>query len=367
MTDTTNESPRNNSAEPAFGREGLERAAGYVPMVDEFKTEEPGDLTKDEAAAERLKQLGSGETKMIFAHVTNMPANVTMTLDQAADALAEAREADKAQAEIDGTKVEQEAIDKLRGDKPGASAPIETEADVEKVLSHPKVQAAITERISAADAQRTHYEAAVADAGKFAAASLFGDFPELSNLPLDQWANAVNQMHLREPARAQLAMTKLQALAKVEAASQQLKEQKTAREQTEFKAYAAKENARFSELTKGIPAKEMAAIEAHVPKMLAEHGANVKQFLDAVSNQTTFPRASAEALLVKAARYDLLTKAAKATPARAAIPTVQKPGFAGPRVDRAETGLAALSAKLSKTGNLRDAAALLSARRSKGR
>jgi hypothetical protein len=100
--------------------------------------------------------------------------------------------------------------------------------------------------------------------------------------------------------------------------------------------------------------------------MLAESGANVKQFLDAVSNQTNFPRGVAEALLVKAARYDLLTKAAKATPTRI-VPSVQRPGSTGPRTNQRDAGLAALNERLNKSGNLKDAAALLSARRNKGR
>jgi len=366
MTDATTELAPVTS-EPAYGQAGLERDSGYTPLVDESKEETPAELTKDEAA-QRLKEL-SGPESAIVTHTTGLPANVTLTTEQAGKMLAESRDADAAQAEIDGTKAEQKKIDALRN--PHGVEPkqpqIETEADIEKVLANPKIRDAISAKVAEADTQRTHYEAAVADAGKFAAASLFHDVPELANIPLNQWVSAIQNMHQREPARAQMAIARLQALGRVEAASQQLKAQKTAREQTEFKTYAAKENARFSELTKGIPAREMRAIEAHVPKMLAEHGANVKQFLDAVSNTTTFPRGSAEALLVKAARFDLLTKAAKALPARGAVPTVQKPGFAGPRVDRAESGLAALSAKLSKTGNLKDAAALLSARRSKGR
>jgi hypothetical protein len=363
MTDTTTatEAP----TEPAYGREGLERAAGYTPMVDEFKPEEPEDLTTKEAAAERLKQLSGSEGKII-THTSGLPANVTMTLDQAAEALADARGADDAQAEIDGTKAQQEAIDKVRGEKPAAPAPqLETETDIEKALANPKIRDAIAERVSAADTERARYEAHVADAGKFAAASLFSEIPELANIPMTNWVSAIQAMHQREPARAQMAISKLQALARVEAASQQIKTQKTAREQTEFKAYAAKENARFTEMTKSIPAKEMAAIEAHVPKMLAEHGADVAQFLKAVSNQTNFPRATAEALLVKAARYDLMQKVAKAVPTHN-VPTVQKPGFAGPRTNRSDAGLAALSAKLSKSGSLKDAVALRLAR-SKGR
>lgn len=375
MSDTTvtTEAPRNDagqfeSSEPAYGREGLERAAGFVPHVDETTEDAPEELTKDEAA-KRLKEL-SGPESAIVTHTTGLPPHVTLTTDQAAKMLAESREADNAQAEIDGTKAAQKEVDKLRGEKPEAKQPqIETEADIEKVLANPKIQAAITERVTAADTQREIYETAVANAGKFAAASLFADFPELSNLPLTNWVSAIQAMHQREPGRAQLAMTKLQALAKVEAASQQIKAQKTAREQTEFKTYATKENARFADMTKNIPAKEMAAIEAHVPKMLAEHGADVAQFLKAISNQSTFPRATAEALLVKAARYDLLMKSTgKLTRALPPVPNVQKPGIAGPRgAERSDTGLAALNARLSKTGHLKDAAALLSARRSKGR
>jgi hypothetical protein len=365
MTDTTvaTEAP----TEPAYGREDLERAAGYTPLPDESKEEAPEELTKDEAA-KRLKDL-SGPESAIVTHTTGLPPEVTLTLDQSAKMLADSRDADAAQAEIDGTKAEQKAIDKLRN--PHGVEPkqpqFETEADIEKVLSHPKIRDAISAKVSEADTQRAHYESAVTEAGKFAIASLLHEFPEMENVPLANWVSTIQAMHQREPARAQVIITKLQTLGKVEAALNQIKAQKSAKEQTEFKAYAAKENARFADMTKGIPAREMAAIEAHIPRMLGEAGANVKQFLDAVSNQTTFPRASAEALLVKAARYDLMQKAARAQPARAAVPTVQKPGYSGPRVDRADTGLAALSAKLSKSGNLKDAAALLSARRSKGR
>jgi hypothetical protein len=372
MTDTTTvEAPRNDagqfeSTEPAYGREGLERAAGYVPMQDDSKAEAPEELTKDEAA-QRLRELSGPESKII-THTTGLPANETMTTEQAAEMLAEARQADASQAEIDDTKAQQKEVDKLRGEKPESKAQLpDGEIDVERALANPKIQAAITERVATADAQREAYSTAVDQAGKFAAASLFSEAPELASLPLDQWANTINALHQHDPARARVIFGKLQALGQVEAASQQLKTQKAAREQTEFRNYAAKENARFAEMTKSIPAKEMDAVKAHVPKMLAEHGADVAQFLKAVSSQSTFPRATAEALLVKAARYDLLSKAAKATPTRD-IPHVQKPGIAGSSGSgsRNDASLAALSAKLSKSGSLKDAVALRLAR-SKGR
>jgi len=369
MTDTTTttEAPRNDtgqfeSSEPAYGREGLERAAGYTPLETEPE-ETPEELTTDEAAAERLKQ--SGEPTMIYAHVANLPPNVSMTLDQAADALADARGADAAQAEIDGTKADQKAIDKMRGEKPAAPQ-IESEADIEKVLANPKVRAAITAKVAEADARGAAYETSVQEIGKARIAALAGDFPELANLPLDKWAAAINVMHQREPARAQQAFARLQGLAQVEAAAQQIKAQKTAKDQGEFKTYAAKENARFAELTKGIAPKEMAAVKAEIPRMLKEYGvSDPHQFLAAIHGQSTFPRASAERIMVDAAKWRMAQRAAKPSPTRI-VPNVTRPGIAGPRgAERSDTGLAALSAKLSKTGNIKDAAKLLMARRSR--
>ncbi|MCC8954106.1 hypothetical protein H8B02_11730 [Bradyrhizobium sp. Pear77] len=363
MTDTTELAPV--TTEPAFGREGLERDAGLVPFKDETKAEPQDDLTKDEAA-QRLREL-SGPESAIITHTTGLPPNVTLTTDQAAEMLAEARGADRAQAELDDTQAQQAEIDKLRGEKPAeAQQPqIETEIDVDRALASPKVRDAIAERVTAAETQRTQHEAAVAQATNFAVASLFGDFPEFENLPTTEWVNAIQSM---PPGRAHSAISKLQALGRVEAANQQIKAEKTAREQVEFRAYAAKENARFAEMTKGIPAKEMARIEAHIPKMLNASGADVQQFLTAVSNQSTFPRATAEALLVKAARYDLLMETPKPVPAPAPLPPVQRPGTAAPGgAARGDTNLQALSAKLSRSGSLKDAAALLAAKRSKGR
>jgi hypothetical protein len=365
MSDTTvtTEAPSNESGEPAYGREGLERAAGYVQMPDELE-EAPGELTKDEAA-QRLRDL-SGPESAIVTHTTGLDPNVTMTLDQATDALADARDADKSQAELDGTKAAQKEIDKLRGEKPAeAKQAVESEDElVDRALKSPKIRDAIAERVTAADTQRAHYESAVEDAGKFAIASLVSDFPEFADLPLTNWANAINAMHEREPARARLVFSKLQALASVEQANQQLKAQKTTQEQTEFKQYSAQEDARFADMVKG--ERNMPAIEAEIVAMVKDHGVDPREFFKA-GNESKFLRsAAAQKILVDAAKYRLMQKAAKAAP-RHAVPPVLRPGTAGPRVDRADIGLAALNAKLSKTGNLKDAAALLSARRSKGR
>lgn len=373
MSEERTETGQFDSSEPLTGRAAIEHDAGYVPMPEE-ESEPQKELTAREAAA-KVAERRTDESKIV-THVAGfkMPANMTMTIDQAAKVVKDGRDADNAQAELEEADRVRAEVDNLRGEgaegveKPAAKAETLTnsdgEPDIEKVLSHPRVSAAISERVAEAETQRQHFETAIQEVGKIRIAALAGDFPELANLPIPQWRGALEAMAQREPARYQQAISRIQAVAQVEAVSQQLKAQKAELQQAEFKTYAAKENTRFAELTKAIPAKEMAAIEAHVPKMLAEHGADVRQFLEAVSNQSTFPRATAEALLVKAARYDLLMAAPKAL-ASHPVPHVQRPGTQQiqPRVSPATSKIDALKRAFDAKPSAKTAAALTAARR----
>jgi hypothetical protein len=348
------------TTEPAYGVASLERDAGYVPLPDESKDETPAELTKDEAA-QRLREL-SGSESAIVTHTTGLPDNVTLTTDQAATMLIEAREADKAQAEIDDTKKAQREIDKLRGTKPAAPQ-IETEIDVDRALANPRIRDAIAERVTAADTQREAYATRVAETGTIAIAALASDFPELANLPLENWEFALRQMHAREPARFQQAIGRIQTVAKIQAAHDQITAEKTGREAAEFQTYARAEDSRFAAMVKN--ERNMPAIEAEIVAMVKDHGVDPREFFKAGTESKFLRSAAAQKILVDAAKYRMMQKAAKAAPTNA-VPTVQKPGVAGPRTNQRDSGLAALSAKLSRSGSLKDAVALRLAR-SKGR
>jgi hypothetical protein len=371
------EAPRDESTgqfaptEPLFGKAAAERDAGYTPLPDEAKAE--AEELDEKLAAEQIKAL-SGPESAIVTYTSGLPDDVTMTLEQGAAAVADAREADRNQAEIDETKALQKEVDEKRGDlsefeaHSAAAKEGDTEPDIEKALAHPKIKAALDQRITETETQREAYSKAVETANTFARASLTVNFPEIAALPLDQWERALEAMAVREPDRFAKFTGTLNQVAQLEQAAAQQQQQKTAREAAEFKRYAAQENERFAKLTANESKETMRAVEAHVPKMLAEHGADVRQFLEAVSNQSTFPRATAEALLVKAAKYDLLMKAPKPVASRAEIPPVMRPGVSA-RIGAAErnaASLESLNSRLNKSGSLKDAAALLQARR-KGR
>ncbi len=100
--------------------------------------------------------------------------------------------------------------------------------------------------------------------------------------------------------------------------------------------------------------------------MVKDYGVDPREFFTSGTESKFLRSAAAQKILVDAAKYRMMQKTAKAVPTRE-IPPVQRPGVAGPRSNQSDSNLAALSARLGKSGSLKDAAALLSARRSKGR
>jgi hypothetical protein len=378
MTDSDETARSDNgqfaSSEPLYGKEALERDAGYIPMPDEKKKEqaEAEELTTREAAAERLKQLSGAESNIV-THVSGLPANVTMTLDQASQALVEAREADKTDEQQKSDKAMQAEIDDLRGTPPEAkeakTADTDAEPDIEKVLSHPKVREALDKHVTEAESTRQLYANGVEEARKFSMAALFSDMPELMNLPVNQWQSALVALSQREPGRFRQALNRINTIAQVEAVHKHFNQQKTAYEQAEFKTYAQKEDARFADMVKGETPARMAAIEAEIPALLKDLGVDPTDFFR-LGNESKFLRsAAAQKILVDAAKYRLLMKTAKPRPSPAPIPPVVRPGAATNRTaaERGSANIAALSAKLKQTGSIKDATALLIAKRGRTR
>src|ERR1700738_872970 len=98
------------TSEPLLtGKAAEEAKEGYTPLVDETKAAEAEELTKKEAA-DRLAALSS--SKPVTTHVsTGLDREVTMTIEQGAKLVADARAAEAAQAELDGTKALQNEVD----------------------------------------------------------------------------------------------------------------------------------------------------------------------------------------------------------------------------------------------------------------
>lgn len=77
--------------------------------------------------------------------------------------------------------------------------------------------------------------------------------------------------------------------------------------------------------------------------------------------------AKLQTIIRDAMKWNAAQKAAKASKPAAPVPPVQKPGIAATRQERNGAGLQALDNRLNETGSVRDAAALLAARRAAAR
>jgi hypothetical protein len=203
------------SSEPVFGQEKLERDAGYKPLKEERDEIDSDRISIRDASNERAKEL---QTRPIEVHESGLDEKVTLSVEQAAKRIEDSREADVAQAELDGNKAAQKAVDDLRGEQPAeVRQPAQTEAepDIEKVLKHPKISAALKERVDAAETQRAEYELGLQNAWKAQLGAL-NDFPEIVNIPHTQWAATLNAMAQTDLPRAKQIAARLHSLAAVE-------------------------------------------------------------------------------------------------------------------------------------------------------
>jgi hypothetical protein len=345
MSDRDESTGQFTATEPAFGQEGIEREAGYVPFKEE--PDDNAELTVKEAA-EQYEGSHTAESE-IRTYGLDLPDNMTLSVDQAAKIADDVRAADDEQAEHDDIERLRKEVDELRGLKPEGEAkdakadaprdPVndgELEPDLEKALSHPRIREAITAQVAEAETARQTYSKGLDTANEFARASFMQNFPEIMALPLEQWAGALGEMAQREPGRFQGAMGQLQRVVQLQEAQQQERQQQTQREQTEFRAYAQAEDRRFAELTKDIAPKEMSTIEAHIPKMLKDLGVDPGEWLRLGAESKFLRSAAAQKIMVKAAQYDLMKaenarlKASLQDRSIKELPRVQRPGTSRP-------------------------------------
>lgn len=210
------------SAEPLYGLAGVEQDAGYVHLPEE-KKEGTEDLTVAEAAERYNSRTPEAQIKT-YGAIDHLPDNVALTPEQAHKLVSERKAAEAAQAEkeeadnlrkevdeLRGVKAENEAADadKAAEAKPAESKPGELDPDVEKAISHPKVRAALEAHVSQVEGVRHQYTQAVEQANDFARISFAENFPEIANLPPQQWEGALIAMAQQEPERFRGAVNSL--------------------------------------------------------------------------------------------------------------------------------------------------------------
>jgi hypothetical protein len=244
--------------------------------------------------------------------------------------------------------------------------------EVARVLTeHPKVRQALEAEVGRIhQAEQAHY-AALQENAKAAFNTLLVNFPELQHISnADELKVGIKLINQQNPARAQAIIShigKVQELGRqaeqAQAAMQQRAEQQYAKD---FEAYCRAEDAKFSKMAPELtdPATN-AKVGNAAMQTLKTAGYTDDEIQRAWSGRASISLrdARAQALLLKAAKYDLAQEAVR-YPAPRPIPPVQKPGVTTNHANFDDRQLGALNARLAQSGSFKDAAKLLMARRS---
>jgi len=377
--------------------------AGYTPMPNPERDEEGEAIGSDssslrEAAGERsvpqddivVRQYTDGSGKQAsWAEA--------VTLARAARDYASVTAMERAVKESESSKSLAARVDAMRADvaakdpqapefygfEPPAAAPCQAEKDsgdqpkqsagheqassqldpdLEKLMQHPQVRLALEEKVGEVDRARQSYVEGLNVALQVAQTSFVSQFPELAGLPAAQLPTALAQMAQQDPAK----FSRVQAI--IEGSEQLLarRQQETRRQQEagrhHFQAYARGEDSRLETMLKGEPVEVRQAVAQEITASAKAGGIQPDELHRLFESEPLMRNATFQHMMYDAAKYRLMIKAKDAVAARP-LPPVQRPGMAGSRGERERSDLHALNAKLSGSGDLKDAVALYQARR----
>lgn len=386
--------------------------AGYTPMSDPDKEKDDdtigGDAASLREAAERLSDAPREVTRRQYLDGDGKPVAGTeaITLERAARDYVAATSAERLLAENQSSEALAAKVDALRAEAlakdpdaaelfgfemPDAKAekgepnqlksetPANAKADANsapsiegldpelaKALQHPQVAQAIEERLGETEKVRQNYIDALASAQQIAQMSILSQVPELIGLPPENVQAAFAEIARKDPAR----FARVQALI---AGTQQMfaQQQHEHRRSAEvarqnFSTRAKAEDARFDAMLKGEPKATQRAVTAEIYAAAKESGLAPSEFVRLFNTEPVMRHAAFQKMMYEAGKFRLMTKARDTAVAKA-LPQVVRPGMARTPAECNQADLRTLSAKLSSSGDIKDAVALYNARKSSRR
>lgn len=235
--------------------------------------------------------------------------------------------------------------------------------EVEKALQHPQIRQALEEQIAEVERARQEYLGGLSAATQVAQMSFLGQFPELANTAPDQLPAALEQMSRQDPAK----FAHVQALV---ATGQQLlaeQQQEGWRQmeiaQRNFQNYARSEDTRFAIMLKGESRETQRAVALEIAASARASGIETNELVRLFNSEPLMRNAVFQRMMYDAGKYRLMMKARDAAVTKQ-VPPVQRPGAAQTRAEREGAELRTLSARLSNSGDIKDAVALYHARKS---
>jgi hypothetical protein len=296
------------------------------------------------------------------------------------DALrAEALARDPGAAEIFGFELPEAKADKAEpgrsksetatgtpNDAGSASAIEGLDPELAKALQHPQVAQAIEERLGETEKVRQNYLNGLAAAQQVAQLSILSQIPELIGVPQENVQAAFAEIARKDPSRFARIQALIANTQQMFAQQQQEHHRSAEIARQNFKALAKAEDARLDTMLKGESKATQQAVSVEIFAAAKESGVEPVELVRLFNTEPLMRNAAFQRMMYDAGKYRLMTKAKDAAAAKA-LPQVLRPGMARNFTERNHADLHALSAKLSNSGDIRDAVALYNARKSSRR
>lgn len=377
--------------------------AGYSEMPDPGREDAPLSIDSDSTSLrEAADRRAIAQPEVIVRQYTNSEgkpaaANESVTLARAARDYASATAGDRQVAESESSEALAASIDALRAEaaandpeapefygferpeagternedtegptnatKDQTKQSAELDPDIARLMSHPQVRLALEEKIGEVERARRSYADGLDAAMQIAQVSFVSQFPELAGLPPERLPEALAQIAQQDPAK----LARIQAIV---AGSEQLRvrQSEEARRTAEasrrqFQNYAKAEDARLETLLKEETRDVRQAVAHEIMSLAKASGIQPEELRRLFDSEPLMRNATFQRMMYDAGKYRLMMKARDAAVARS-VPPVMRPGMAASRSESEQSDMRSLSARLSSSGDLRDAVALYQARKS---
>lgn len=361
-------------------REAAERRSGPrgEVVVREYTDSNGKPAAPNEAVT--LERAGRDYAGAIAADKAGMENQTSAELAARIDALradALARNPDAAEFygfELPEAKIEADGSDKSKPERAASEpndgrdedATAKLDPELEKALSHPQVRQAIEEKIGEAEKVRQSYISGLGAATQIAQVSFVSQFPELANVAPDQLPAALELMSRQDPAKFARVQTMVAATEQLFTQQQHESHRQAEMAQRNFESYARSEDARLESMLKSEPLEIQRAVSAEIMASAKAEGVGEAELFRLFNNEPLMRNAVFQRMMYDAGKYRLMMKAKDAVAARP-LPPVQRPGMARTPAEREHADLRTLNARLSSSGDIKDAVALYHARKSSRR
>lgn len=352
---------------------GIRQAAKELEDSRQREAREPVDRSYRERA-------GTGEL---------VEDNQTVKLDRAADDLARVREIENAEVQDRAARELATETDRIRlqamGIDPDAVAaaqaqqanpqaqpaeqPIEPttpgiDPEVARALQNPKVAEALRAEVASVEAARQQYAQATHTAFQTAGAAFLANYPELQGLNAQQMAGAVAVMGRTDPQRAQTIMNHAMQVNAIFQQADAARTQQAQLEQQQVSRWIESEDKKWEVwAAKPENADRVRAVQPEAVKLFeSEYGVTKSELQNLYANVPAFRSNVAQQIITDALAFRAAKRSAATNPVRS-VPPVMRPGVSRPPMSGDDSHLRGLEERFSKSGDPRDGARLLMARR----